>query len=190
MAKKKPIKNRAPAIITSRIGVEEIERIWAHLGQIWVETKTGVVKTWTPVEAAKLATLCGVLANTEGFSNLECKQWLELKNLTCEAIREACSQGENPGDSTTKAVVGAIKASDMMMIDDDQMKTRLVRFGSMFPVLKEDEIRALIQQFPGKTDSWYEGALKELEESRLRYLEQRRRGEKGELHPTAEKQTF
>lgn len=177
-------------LMSTRIGVESIERIWAHLGQVWVETADGRQKTWSPQEAAKLALLCGQLATTTGFSNEECKQLLALKSVTCEAIREAMSQQADPGDSTTKAVVGAIRNSARLLMDDDEMKTRLSRFGGMFPILKEDEIRGLIQNYPGKTDSWYEGALKELEEQRLIYLDQKRRGERAQLDSSVEKQEF
>jgi len=182
--------NKSAAIVSTRLGVETIDRIWAHLGQIWVRTVDGVEKSWSPYEAARLAQVCGQMAVSAGWTNLEIKQWLELKDLVCEALREALSQRENPGDETTAAVTKAIHESNMLTVDDDAMKRKLVRLGPKFQILKEDEIRQVIQAFPDKSDSWYEGRLKEIEEGRIDYYRQKALGGAGSSHPDAQKVDF
>ena len=177
--------------MTSNVGVEAIERIWGHLGQVWVLTRDGKKKSWSPADAARLAQMCSEMAVSKGWTNKEVSQWLELKDLTCEALRDALSQRENPGDSTTAAVTKAIHDSNMLTVDDDDMKRRLVKLCPMFQVLKEDEIRDVIQNFPDKSDSWYAGKLKELEESRLRYYHQKAQGMNvHNPHTDADKITF
>jgi hypothetical protein len=180
----------APALLTTRVGAESIQRIWASLGQVWVETTDGRTKTWSPFEAAKIGLALGQMACTPGFSALERRQLIDLQSLATEAVREALRQRENPGDSATKAVQDALVGSDALMDDDEEMRRRLLKFMPMFEHLKEDEIRAAIQAFPGKSDSWYEGSLRELSDQRLRYYDQRyrRRDATATLHPDAVKQ--
>jgi len=173
MSRKNKAKRESKKIVAASVTflkeLPGIDRIWAHLGRVWVRTSTGVEKTWSPREAAEIALTCGVLSDQLEISAQEHMILIEIQTRLTEAVLEAKKQQVSPSDTLTAAVTDAIVGSAALNVHDEAQAKMVAQLKPFCPKLNFDEILFLLRAYPDKTLEWYRGLLMERNAYREQY---------------------
>ena len=125
----------------------KIDRIWAHLGMVWIQPKEGHKVSLTPGEAARRAIALNdsLLHDTSKVSR---EVTLRLVERVRDVAREALHQQESSPNKETDLVINALKSATTL-------QQRLARLNPMdqglyrkmtveCPTLDGDEIVAIV----------------------------------------------